>query len=185
MDGPWVYGALANNLWPFGGQSGPGGNKVNLFTLQPFVNYNFGDGWYVTSSPIITANWLSGGKEWTLPVGGGIGKVFRFGNAAHQCSAAGLLQCPHARQWSELAAPESADVYLLTAYLPPGEIRFWHFCDLAGLFSLVCFQALRRHAWHRTRLPSLTQMRQRSMADTIGARQSDDQRRCPVVLGRN
>ena len=63
MDGPWVYGALANNLWPFGGQSGPGGNKVNLFTLQPFVNYNFGDGWYVTSSPIITANWLSGGRN--------------------------------------------------------------------------------------------------------------------------
>jgi hypothetical protein len=79
MDGPWVYGALLNNLWSFGGQSGPGGNKVNLFTLQPFVNYNFGDGWYVVSSPIITANWLSGGQEWTLPVGGGIGKVFKLG----------------------------------------------------------------------------------------------------------
>jgi hypothetical protein len=79
IDGPWVYGAVVNNVWSFGGDSGIGGNKVNFFTLQPFVNYNFGDGWYVTSSPIITANWLTGGQEWTLPVGGGGGKVFRLG----------------------------------------------------------------------------------------------------------
>jgi hypothetical protein len=79
MDGPWVYGALVNNVWSFGGDSGTGGNKVNFFTLQPFVNYNFGDGWYVTSSPIITSNWLADGHGWTLPLGGGLGKVFRLG----------------------------------------------------------------------------------------------------------
>ena len=25
--------------------------------VQPFVNYNIADGWYLTSSPIITADW--------------------------------------------------------------------------------------------------------------------------------
>ena len=25
--------------------------------LQPFVNYNIADGWYLISSPIITADW--------------------------------------------------------------------------------------------------------------------------------
>jgi hypothetical protein len=89
IDGPWVYGALVNNVWSFGGTSGPGGNKYNLFTLQPFLNYNFGDGWYVTSSPIITANWLTGGQEWTLPVGGGVGKVFRLGKLPINISVQG------------------------------------------------------------------------------------------------
>ena len=53
--GKWVIGALANNLWSFAGDSDR--DNVNLMTVQPFVNYNFGKGWYVSSSPIITANW--------------------------------------------------------------------------------------------------------------------------------
>jgi hypothetical protein len=35
------------------------GNAYNSFLLQPFVNYNFGEGWYVNSVPIITSNWLA------------------------------------------------------------------------------------------------------------------------------
>ena len=64
---------------PLAGRADPAATRVNLFTLQAFVNYNFGDGWYVVSSPIITANWLIGGEKWTLPVGGGIGKVLKLG----------------------------------------------------------------------------------------------------------
>jgi hypothetical protein len=80
MKGPWVAGALANNIWSMGGTGGRDGTKYNLFTLQPFVNYNFGEGWYVGSSPIITANWLTtGDKAWTLPVGAQFGRVVRFG----------------------------------------------------------------------------------------------------------
>jgi hypothetical protein len=52
--GKWVIGALANNIWSFAGDSDR--DNVNLMTIQPFVNYNFGKGWYVSSSPIITAN---------------------------------------------------------------------------------------------------------------------------------
>ena len=55
MPGKWVIGALANNLWSFAGDSDR--EDVNLMTIQPFVNYNFEEGWYVSSSPIITANW--------------------------------------------------------------------------------------------------------------------------------
>lgn len=80
MDGPWVYGALTNNLFSFGGRSGPGGNSYNSFLLQPFVNYNFKEGWYVTSSPIITANWQAkSGHRWLVPIGGAVGKVEKFG----------------------------------------------------------------------------------------------------------
>ena len=36
--------------------------------------------WYLTTAPIILANWeASSGNEWTVPVGGGLGKVFPIG----------------------------------------------------------------------------------------------------------
>ena len=80
MKGPWVAGGLANNVWSFGGYQGRGGTKYNTFLAQPFVNYNFGEGWYVGSAPIITANWLAtGDKAWTLPVGAQVGRVIKLG----------------------------------------------------------------------------------------------------------
>jgi hypothetical protein len=80
MKGPWVAGVLANNVWSFGGTSGRGGSSYNMFLTQPFVNYNFGEGWYVGTSPIITANWLtSGDHAWTLPVGANVGRVVKIG----------------------------------------------------------------------------------------------------------
>jgi hypothetical protein len=73
--GKWVIGALANNLWSFAGDSDR--KNVNLMTVQPFVNYNFEKGWYVHTSPIITANWQGDGDDnvWTVPVGGGFGRI--------------------------------------------------------------------------------------------------------------
>jgi hypothetical protein len=48
--------------------------------LQYFINYNFEKGWYVTSAPINTANWeASSDDRWTIPIGGGVGKIFRAG----------------------------------------------------------------------------------------------------------
>ncbi|MGE0225738.1 MAG: hypothetical protein AB7S57_20880 [Acetobacteraceae bacterium] len=80
MKGPWVVGGLANNVWSLGGTAGPGGTRYNVFTLQPFVNYNFGEGWYVGTSPVITANWLTTGDHaWTLPIGGQVGRVIKIG----------------------------------------------------------------------------------------------------------
>lgn len=77
VDSSWVYGALINNIWSF---AGSGNTSVNLMTLQPFVNYNFPGGIYLTSSPIITSNWNAYSDErWTVPVGGGVGKIFKVG----------------------------------------------------------------------------------------------------------
>ena len=48
--------------------------------LQPFVNYNFGHGWAVTSSPIVTADWkASSANKWTVPISGGLSKLFNLG----------------------------------------------------------------------------------------------------------
>jgi len=74
---PWVYGALVNNVWSVGSGNDA---KYNNFLLQPFLNYNLPDGLYLTSSPVVTANWeASGSQRWTVPVGGGIGKIFHLG----------------------------------------------------------------------------------------------------------
>ena len=78
MPGPWVVGGLVNNIWSVGGDENLG--DVNQMTLQYFVNYNFPSGWYLTTAPIITANWeADDGNKWTVPLGGGFGKVFRLG----------------------------------------------------------------------------------------------------------
>jgi hypothetical protein len=79
MQGHWVFGALMNNQWSVGGW---GDKPVNAFLMQPFVNYNFSEGWYLTSAPILTANWKAdkAGDVWTVPLGGGFGKLFKLGN---------------------------------------------------------------------------------------------------------
>lgn len=80
MPGDWVIGALVNNIWSVAG-SGNRGN-VNELTFQYFVNYNIpkSKGWYLSSSPTMTANWnASDGQSWTVPVGGGVGKLFHVG----------------------------------------------------------------------------------------------------------
>jgi hypothetical protein len=70
---PWVVGALINNVW-----AGTGANRVNQMLVQPFANYNLPDGWYLTSSPVITANWVAPeSNRWTVPLGGGVGRLFK------------------------------------------------------------------------------------------------------------
>ena len=76
--GPWVVGALASNLWSYAGDDDR--ENVNQFLFQYFINYNLPKGWYISSAPIITANWKAdSGDKWTVPFGGGVGKIFRIG----------------------------------------------------------------------------------------------------------
>jgi hypothetical protein len=78
QQGPWTVGGLANNVWSFAGKGDR--EDVNFLTLQYFVNYNLGDGLYFTSAPINTADWEADSSErWTVPIGGGMGKVFKLG----------------------------------------------------------------------------------------------------------
>jgi hypothetical protein len=76
--GHWTLGVLANNVWSVAGSgSRP---DVNQFLTQCFINYNLQKGWFIGMAPIITANWeASHGNVWTVPFGGGIGRVTKFG----------------------------------------------------------------------------------------------------------
>jgi hypothetical protein len=69
-------GFLVLNLWSFAGDEDRA--NVNAMTLQPFFNYNLAKGWYLTSSPLITANWeANDDNRWTVPIGGGLGRIFK------------------------------------------------------------------------------------------------------------
>jgi len=77
MPGKWVVGSTITNVSSVNADPA---DKLNLFTWQYFINYNFPSGWYLTSSPIITANLeASSGNKWTIPFGGGFGKIFKIG----------------------------------------------------------------------------------------------------------
>ena len=78
MKGKWVVGALVQQQWSVAGESAR--PDVSIMTLQPFVNRNFKHGWFATASPIINANWEApSGEKWTVPVGGGFGRIFTLG----------------------------------------------------------------------------------------------------------
>ena len=86
MPGPWVLGIVANNLWSVGGEELR--KDVNAMTLKPILVYNFSKGWYATSSPVIQANWEAReGNRWTIPIGGGFGKIFKIGPQRMNASA--------------------------------------------------------------------------------------------------
>jgi hypothetical protein len=78
IQGHWLFGSLVQNLFSVAGPSGR--PDVNQMLMQPFVNYNLPHKWYLTSSPIITANWeVRPDERWLVPVGGGVGKIVHFG----------------------------------------------------------------------------------------------------------
>ncbi len=96
--GHWTLGALINNQWSVAGSgSRP---AVNQMVLQWFIARQLKKGWYVSTSPIVTADWrASSGNVWTVPFGGGFGRVMKvgfqpinwqvqfFGNAVHPAGA--------------------------------------------------------------------------------------------------
>ncbi len=89
MPGHWVLGVLVQNVWSFAGDENA--DDVNQLLLQPIINYNFSKGWYFTSVPVITANWeADSDNRWTVPVGGGFGKIMKWGKQPVDLSLAGF-----------------------------------------------------------------------------------------------
>ena len=75
--GHFLLGALINNVWT--GQNKEH-QRVDQFNLNPFVFYNLQRGWYVLSSPQMSSDWTARpGQKWTVPVGGGVGRVMKVG----------------------------------------------------------------------------------------------------------
>ncbi len=76
--GKWTIVNLVSNVWSVAGSgSRP---SVNQMLDQYVIAYQLNKGWYVNSAPIITADWRArSGSVWTVPFGGGIGRVQKLG----------------------------------------------------------------------------------------------------------
>ena len=73
----WSAGMVLQNVWSLGGD---GANEVNTLAAQYIFNYNLDEGWFLMSNATITRNWLADSDNgWTVPVGGGAGKIFNIG----------------------------------------------------------------------------------------------------------
>jgi hypothetical protein len=91
---PWVYGVLVNNVWSL--SSSKRGGAYSNGIIQPFVNYNFPEGFYLTSAPIATVDWKAeSGQQWTVPLGGGVGKVFHLGRLPVNTQLSGYYNVVH------------------------------------------------------------------------------------------
>ncbi len=76
--GDWTFGILVNNVWSFAGNADR--DKVNRMLLNLFIVRQLGDGWYVNSAPIVTADWTAESDDrWIFPLGAGGGKLVMLG----------------------------------------------------------------------------------------------------------
>ena len=80
MEGKTVKGFLLSQVWDVTNSKD---EDISFMTFQPFYNYNFGKGWYAVANPVITADWeANGSDQWTVPIGGGVGRVMHWGKQA-------------------------------------------------------------------------------------------------------
>jgi len=77
-----TIGVLVNNMWSVAGHKDR--PDINQFYIQPFFNYNLKKAWYLSlQTSGITANWEKNhGGRWNVPIGGGPGRVWKFGHQA-------------------------------------------------------------------------------------------------------
>jgi hypothetical protein len=70
----FTYGLLLQNFFSVAGPSNV--EDVNYLYTQVILSKNLKNGWYLYSSPNITADWNApSGKQWTIPLGAGAGKL--------------------------------------------------------------------------------------------------------------
>ena len=79
--GNWVLGGILQNIWSVAGDSDAA--DISVFSAQLAINYKLRNRWYLTSSPLITANWEADKENrWTVPLGGGIGRIIKLDEMA-------------------------------------------------------------------------------------------------------
>ena len=116
---PWVYGVLVNNIWSL--TSNEQGGAYNNGLIQPFVNYNFKDGFYLTSAPILTVDWKAdSSQQWTVPIGGGVGKIFHLGKLPVNTQLSRVLQRRAARLPGQLADSRASAAHVPEVTGPSG-----------------------------------------------------------------
>lgn len=90
QQGPWTYGALANHIWSFAGDSNRA--DVNATFLQPFVTYTTRTATTFSLNSESTYDWEN--RQWAVPINTGVAQVLRLGDQLVQVGAI-------ARYWAD------------------------------------------------------------------------------------
>jgi hypothetical protein len=78
QSGSFTYGALANHIWSYGGDSTRA--DVNQTFVQPFLSFSTSTGYTFTLQAEASGNWEAReGERWTVPVHVLVSKVTRLG----------------------------------------------------------------------------------------------------------
>ena len=82
------------NLWSFAGEDDR--RDVSQLLIEPFVNCNLGNGWYLLTDSVITVDWeIKSGDKVTLPLGGGFGRIFQVGKQPMNARAEACYNAIH------------------------------------------------------------------------------------------
>jgi hypothetical protein len=72
---------LGRQPWSFAGDSGRA--IVSQLFLDPCIHCNLDTDWFLLTYMLLTANWQAdSSNRWTVPLGGGVGKLFTIGSQA-------------------------------------------------------------------------------------------------------
>lgn len=73
----WTVGALPQVWWSFAGDNDR--QNTSQMEIEYIIARHFKGGWNIRSRPTITADFKAkSGDKWNVPIGGGIGKLFRL-----------------------------------------------------------------------------------------------------------
>lgn len=87
--GQWTMGTLANHIWSVAGDDDR--DDVSQTALQPFFTRQLANGWSAGFTSESFYNWEGGsGNHWTVPIGGTVSKVVKFGHTPVSFSAGGF-----------------------------------------------------------------------------------------------
>jgi hypothetical protein len=111
-----TLGLLGVQTWSFGGTSGR--PDISRLSVMYVVALHLPRGWFIHTAPVLSANWNASSwrDTFTIPVGGGGGKVVRLGEVPLSVSVAAYWNVVRP---ATLPAP-SGDVQAQVALLLPG-----------------------------------------------------------------
>jgi hypothetical protein len=79
--GNWSVWGLFDNIWSFAGSD----EDINEFSFQYQVVYLLPKDWFLISNWVINADWEASSEDrWTVPIGGGFGRQFKFAGSQFQ-----------------------------------------------------------------------------------------------------
>ncbi len=109
QDGGWTFGALANHIWSFAGDSHR--ERVNTTLVDPFISYTWANDFTVEFDGESTLDWEQ--RQWTVPLTAGVSQLVTLGRHPVSFGLGGRWYAEHPAD-----GPEWGIVFSVTLLFP-------------------------------------------------------------------